>query len=445
MRILTTVKYVTLVALVLLTPDGLAQEYPLPAVENMIRHAVSSENATAAWTFESGTLREDIRHLPIGVFDSGIGGLTVLDAILSLDEFNNQTLQPGSDGTPDFRNERFIYLGDQANMPYGNYASAGKEEYLRELILKDAAFLLGNRYWSSPDASAPQFDKPPVKALVIACNTATAYGLRDLRLAIREWNIPIIVVGVVEAGARGVLENQLHTDRTPGCVAVLATVGTCSSMAYPKSVAATLGLAGQRVPRIIQQGSAELAGAIEGDPAFLSQGSIDEYLRKDLTTLVQEYDKSGGGVPIDTVVLGCTHFPLITTEILNTLADIRMRSGETVGRLIAPEITIINPAVLTAKELLRSLASERLLTDPQKAPAIADRQDLFFISVPNTSAPSVRLGTDGGLDRDYKYGRQTMRLDLEDTRVVPMTAAMLPESSLNLIKTRLPQVWKRLQ
>ncbi len=63
----------------------------------------------------------DLAGLPIGVFDSGVGGLTVLDAIIALDEFNNLSGKSGPDGVPDFEHERFVYLGDQANMPYGNY------------------------------------------------------------------------------------------------------------------------------------------------------------------------------------------------------------------------------------------------------------------------------------------------------------------------------------
>ena len=62
-------------------------------------------------------------------------------------------------------------------------------------------FLLGNRYWSTPKANTPSFDKPAVKAIVIACNTATAYGLDDIRAAVDLWKLPIMVVGVVEAGA----------------------------------------------------------------------------------------------------------------------------------------------------------------------------------------------------------------------------------------------------
>jgi hypothetical protein len=86
-----------------------------------------------AWSDDEAT-----RHLPIGVFDSGIGGLTVLEALLTLDAFHNDTLQPGADGVADFAQERFIYFGDQANMPYGNYSAVQRTDYLRELIVKDA-------------------------------------------------------------------------------------------------------------------------------------------------------------------------------------------------------------------------------------------------------------------------------------------------------------------
>ncbi len=115
--------------------------------------------------------------------DSGVGGLTVLETVLNYDGHHNERVS-GSGWCTDFQNERFIYLGDQANMPYGNYAAAGKADFLRELILNDAIFLLGQRYWPSRDATAPVFDKPPVKAIVIACNTPllTAWKTFDRRL-----------------------------------------------------------------------------------------------------------------------------------------------------------------------------------------------------------------------------------------------------------------------
>ena len=114
-------------------------------VDAIDAHLVSHPDGAAAFSFDRESYAGDLSSLPIGVFDSGIGGLTVLEAILTLDDFHNDDLKPGPDGRPDFANERFVYLGDQANMPYGNYAQAGRADFLRELILKDAIFLLGNR------------------------------------------------------------------------------------------------------------------------------------------------------------------------------------------------------------------------------------------------------------------------------------------------------------
>lgn len=190
-------------------------------------HLASHSGGGAAFTFDRPDYEGDLSSLPIGVFDSGVGGLTVLEAILTFDAYHNDNLKPGADGRPDFEKERFLSLGDQANMPYGNYAAVGKLGYLRELILKDAVLLLGKRYYKG---DAVRFDKPPVKALVIACNTATACGLDDIKSLVSRLGVPVIVVGVVEAGARGLLSTETDPD---GAIGVMATVGTCASEVYP--------------------------------------------------------------------------------------------------------------------------------------------------------------------------------------------------------------------
>lgn len=116
------------------------------------------------------------KRLPIGVFDSGTGGLTVLDALVNFDGYNNDNKEKGGDAVPDFISEKFIYLADQANMPYGNYSSENKTELLVEHILKDMQFLLSDKYYREASDTKFQKDKQPVKSIVIACNTATAYG-----------------------------------------------------------------------------------------------------------------------------------------------------------------------------------------------------------------------------------------------------------------------------
>jgi glutamate racemase len=109
-------------------------------------------------------------ELPVGVFDSGTGGLTVLDAIINFDQFDNQskTWTAGGDGTPDLKSERFVYLADTANMPYGVCPQKGKTDLLKEHIIKDAWFLLNDKYYQTASAESPQTDKTPIKAMVIA-------------------------------------------------------------------------------------------------------------------------------------------------------------------------------------------------------------------------------------------------------------------------------------
>lgn len=405
-----------------------------PFFESLKEHVNQHPRGDVAFSFDRSRYADgaDLSGLPIGVFDSGIGGLTVLEAILTADVFHNDTLKPGADGKRDFENERFIYLGDQANMPYGNYSAVGKVDYLRELILKDAVFLLGNRYWPSADAKEPKRDKPPVKAIVIACNTATAYGLEDLRKATKAWGIPMIVVGVVEAGSRGLLEASKD-----GAVGVLATVGTCASEVYPKTIQTTLGRAGRGLASVTQFGSANLAGVIEGDPAYATP--LAEQIAADVRGLVQAHRDSSGNaapVPLRKIMLGCTHFPLVIREI--DVAFAALRTDPALAPWIAEEREFVNPAEWTARELFRELAQARLRNSGSRA------RDFFFLSVPNAGCPEVKISEAGALDHAYKYGRQTGQFDVEDTIVVPMTRSGLPEVSRKLVESKLPAVWKRL-
>lgn len=475
---------------------------PAATLKPLIDHVVKHPDGAAPHSLDFAALKSDRSQLPIGVFDSGIGGLTVLEAILKLDAFNNSTLQPGADGTPDFAGEKFIYLGDQANMPYGNYPSKGKEDFLRELIVKDAVFLLGKRYHA---ADGVRFDKPSVKAIVIACNTATAYGIEDIRAALKTWELDVPVIGVVEAGARAVVE-QLSKDGKAPTVGVLATVGTCASNAYPKAIARIAGLAGKPAPFVVQRGSVGLAGAIEGNPAFVWNGTGDRpvpyagpdpklvlmqmsavsmgFLGKEhdqkfrdgrtfedkekaftlntvtdyafydtgaLVSSAKAQAKAADARPLEIVVLGCTHFPLVETEI-----DAALRRSRTIVKngsggtssapfrdVVAERVIFINPAEHTARDLFRELALGRLRhkTDTGAAPGPTAE---FFLSVANPAAEGVKLASDGSLDTTYKETREPGHPEREDTKVIRMTPETLPASSSALL-TKLPTVWGQLK
>lgn len=408
-------------------------------IQRAADHARAHPAGEAPASFVAADYTASMRDLPIGVFDSGVGGLTVFEAIKVFDAHNNSTGRPGPDGVPDFVNERFIYLGDQANMPYGNYPSVQKTDFLRELVLKDAAFLLGRRYWKSPAATSATMDKPAVKAIVIACNTATAYGLDDIRAAAKAWGVPVITVGVVEAGARGYAETQ-RTSR--GSIAVFATVATCASQAYPKALNRVLA---EQAPPVWQRGSATLAAAIEGDPAI--KQSIPEIIDFEVRSLLDEQLKNGTQTPLNSIMLGCTHYPLVEREIVDALEKWRDYTDPSGAKpyaalVAAEEILVVDPAKWTAQDLWRLLGEAGLRRPTaEAAPAGSDR---FYISVANPRWPGVKLDADGGLDRAYKYGREPGDLNREDTLVVPLTPERLPTSSRKLVRERLPATWASL-
>lgn len=464
-----------------------AQRSPKWAVEQLVERLEKHEGRVEPFSIDFERHRApdaaERASLPIGVFDSGVGGVAVLETILTLDRHDNRTGRPGADGVPDFQHEQFVYLGDQANMPYGNYPAVGREDYLRELILKDSLFLLGNRHWSSPEARQPTHDKRPVKAIVIACNTATAYGLEDLRGALERWKLDVPVVGVVEAGAQSVAAG-LPREGEPDAVAVLATVGTCSSEAYPRAINRAAGLAGVRAPPVWQRGSVGLAGAIEGSPAtaagldpqladvyqFEPAGatggpdkldswkitSVENWVRYETTTMVEQYRRSGAVKPIRQVVLGCTHYPYAASQIdsaLRRLRDYRNAQGEQPYRaLIAEQVTLVDPGVLTAERLYRDLfLGRRLRRTPAEgtAPTATEeggrpRVEALYLSTPAAGVPGDRLTTEGGFTAAYKYGRRAGEFELEEVRVSPTTRATLPPSARMLLETHCPRVWASL-
>jgi glutamate racemase len=389
-----------------------------------IGHAQAHPQGDVPSSFVAADYRGDLRDLPIGVFDSGVGGLTVLEALKAHDRHHNLTGADGADGVPDFAGERFVYFGDQANMPYGNYSAVGRTDFLRELILRDALFLLGRRQANGT--------KPPVKAIVIACNTATAYGLEDIRAAVKAWGIPVIVIGVVEAGAQGLAETA---EGAQGGVAVLATVGTCASNAYPRAIAKVTGRP------VRQLGSASLAAAIEGDPSV--KMPIRDIIRADVGAFLKSA-AADGAAPIDTLMLGCTHYPLVADEIAAAFAYWREQSDAD-GRkpyavLVAPRLKQVNPAAWTAEALWRSLRGAKMMAVTKPTGG-----DLFFISIANPQWPGVSLAADGTLAYEYKYGRVEGQIGREDTINVPMTTDRLPGATAGLVRDKLPLTWRSLQ
>lgn len=423
---------------------------------------------------------------PIGIFDSGTGGLTVMEAILTLDLFNNSTGQEGPDGICDFAQESFIYLADQANMPYGNYSSENKTDFLRELIIKDVLFLMGRRYYANHTAKEASYNKQPVKSIVIACNTATATGLDDVRALLQKSRTGVTALGVIQAGVKGALA-QLSKDQS-AAIGVMATVGTIKTEGYERAIrnmAADMGFTGTL--QVVNQPAMGFAEAVDEEPDFvlrtarqpranyrgpslhhpdypidvsllgaynfdfsnngmLYQGAsgaytqlqlnaAQNYARYHLLALVEKLRATPNPQPLKVVIMGCTHYPYHKETLRNMLHELRnyQRDGAFPYReLLAEEVVLVDPAQNTAKELYTMLREQNLL-----APAGSVTPAGFYITVPNNDLPQVGIETPGRFTYEYKYGREP-GTPLEYVKTVPFSTANIDIETQNRFRSFIP-------
>lgn len=230
------------------------------------------------------------RNLPIGVFDSGVGGLTVAKEIMRQ--------LPG---------ENIIYFGDTARVPYGNKSRETVTAYSRQIV----EFLLGKG----------------VKALVVACNTASAFALETIRN-----EVPVPIIGVVKPGARTAAKTTKN-----GRIGVIGTEGTIKSGIYNE---------------FLTQINAELSVYGKACPLFVplvEEGWIDDPVTEEV---VRRYMDSLLAEKVDTIVLGCTHYPLLK---------------RTIGKVVGEEIRLVNPAHETACELKTILEEKKLCRGENEA------------------------------------------------------------------------------
>ena len=215
---------------------------------------------------------------PIGVFDSGIGGLTVMRALMAK--------LPG---------ESFVYLGDTARLPYGSKSAETVTRYA--LQCAEAVAARG------------------VKLLVVACNTASAVALPDLQKSLK--SIPVI--GVIEPGAEAAVAAAPH-----GRIAVIATEGTVRGGAYQRAIHALNANAS-----VVQQACPLFVALAEEG---LTQGEIPELVaRRYLEPLLRIAEKP------ECLVLGCTHFPALASTIARVVGpNVKLvDSAETTANAVA--------------------------------------------------------------------------------------------------------------
>jgi glutamate racemase len=251
------------------------------------------------------------RDLPIGIFDSGVGGLTVYRAL--------------HERLPD---EHFVYLGDTARVPYGTKSLATVERY----AIENSSFL----------------EAHGIKLLVVACNTASALALPAIRKA-----VGVDVIGVIEPGASAAVESSARSAEAKN-VGVIATEATIQSRAYANAIA-------------------KLAPSIKvierACPLFVSLAE-EGWEETDVARAVAaEYLEEIKRNEVGTLVLGCTHYPILRQVIQETMGD---------------RVTLIDSGEATAHDVERLLASKQLwresIEDRARERHLCDDLDHFYVT-----------------------------------------------------------------
>ena len=250
-------------------------------------------------------------NLPIGIFDSGVGGLTVYRAL--------------HERLPD---ERFVYLGDTARVPYGTKSLATVERY----AIENSRFL----------------EAHGIKLLVVACNTASALALPAIRRS-----VGVEVVGVIEPGARAAAESVAgHAEGQS--IGVISTEATAQSGAYSRAIA-------RFAPhvRVVERAC----------PLFVALAEEGWAETEVARTVALEYLRDLRGQSVKALVLGCTHYPILRRDIQDAIGEgvCLIDSGEAAARDVE--------ALLRANELARFTAEDR-----ERERHLCDDLDHFYVT-----------------------------------------------------------------
>ena len=233
--------------------------------------------------------QQNYDNRPIGVFDSGVGGLTVVKQLMKK-----------------LPSENIIYFGDTARIPYGTKS----EEIVRRFALEDSFFLLEKN----------------VKMVIVACNTASSVAVNMLQTIL---DVPVI--GVIEPGAEAAVRNSRNRK-----IGVIGTAATIRSSSYRKKV-----LQSSNKAQVISQACPLFVSLVE--EGWIEDEATILIARRYLQTMIENH--------VDTLILGCTHYPLLKNTIQKVLGD---------------NVRLIDSGVETAITVAKILEEKRMLANPDQ-------------------------------------------------------------------------------
>lgn len=269
----------------------------------------------------------EVKRSPIGVFDSGIGGLTVVKRLAS-----------------SLPNESIIYFGDTARVPYGSKSNSTVIEY----SIQNTKFLLQKN----------------IKALVVACNTASSIAIPELK---KLFDIPII--GMIEPGSMMALQKSKSNN-----IGVIGTRATVGNLAYSKEIKKL-----NKSANVIEKPC----------PLFVPLAEEGWIKHRATIEIAEEYLKELREIGIDTLVLGCTHYPILS---------------EVIQKIVGKNVSLIDSGVASSEVIKTELEKLDLLSDLD-TPGI---QEFFVSDIPTKFKEVAELFLGREIDHVHKVDLEVL-------------------------------------
>lgn len=465
------------------------EEHLLPIVQKALN------DTSSVYYADFSHFPEDYASLSIGIFDDDLSQFNVLEAFLTADNFNNITGAEGADGICDFAGEHFAYLADGANASYDVYLQRGNLDFLKETVVRNALFLLGDSYYNLALDEQPYGLKSRSKLLVCANATASAYGGQDVVTMLGQTRTKIPVVNLIDAAAGAFLKKV--QDQGEAAVGILADPFVDDVAYYENAIrqkAAQMDFAGkirfhnQKTFGVSEmmapvQGTSMLFDAAMGESQLgqqhplpelgFGEGKIDitlmdrynfdftngamvyrlqngfytelkinsaeNLMRYYLVSLMEKYRKQENPYPLKAILLACPYASAlrpVLEETLTTLREYKRNGVYLYHDVIAEDFCFIDPAQEVTRMTYELLREQHRLALRGTASEIET-----YVSMPTYGTPMEALTPIGLFTEDYRYTRRS-GTEIITTKPVPLAYRYLSLTDLEQLQRVAPTAYK---
>lgn len=345
--------------------------------------------------------------LPIGIVIPEDEAYTMAPIFNFIDVFNNVTGKDTPDGIPDFAGENYQVLLDRANGPYADYIASHKENYLREIVVKNAIFLLSNKYYLKSSDKVAKGEKSRCKIVILASISTGAYGYKDVEQMLKLSGTDIKVVGLVRSSIKSLFEH-LQQANTQDSVSV-------GVLGEEKAVESYESLIESYQKQINYNHFIQIVHPAK-DSLNLDTLSLIQKARIEIESILENLRQSPQSAPLKSIILTDANYLPLKKEMEEIIEDYRnviINGRNMYAWLIAPDFNFVYPLESAAKECYMALRDANLLAfNPD------DSKVELYISVPNYTVDTENLDENGNLKKEFLLGRQVGKEE-ETTVVIP--------------------------